>query len=117
MNKLLRAQASSLSRPIFPLLPRQFASSRPCPSDPRQPVNRNPKNAVLRQKMETSEQRYLALNASLKDELVKEKIARDVLLEESTITFLVAQQLIFKVTHHRVCKKKHQSHPHTECGV
>ena len=50
----------------------------------------------LRQKLETSEARYNALNAKLKDEIIKEKIARDGIIEEAAITFVVCQHAMYK---------------------
>ena len=52
---------------------------------------------ALRQKLESSEARYNSLNASLKDLIVKTKIARDGLIEDSAITFMVCQEHMFKV--------------------
>mmetsp|Transcript_52361 Transcript_52361/g.67145 ORF Transcript_52361/g.67145 Transcript_52361/m.67145 type:complete len:378 (+) Transcript_52361:185-1318(+) len=56
----------------------------------------NPKLAPLKQKMETSDARFKALNSLIKDELIKEKIARDTIIEEATITFIVCQHQMYK---------------------
>jgi hypothetical protein len=56
----------------------------------------NPKLAPLKQKMDTSDARFKALNALVKDELIKEKIARDTIIEEATITFIVCQHQMYK---------------------
>jgi len=56
----------------------------------------NPKVPYLEQKFRTATERFENLNTALKDDLVKEKIARDVLLEESVITFAVCQHEMFK---------------------
>jgi hypothetical protein len=58
--------------------------------------NNQAKLQQLRQKLETSEARYNALNAKLKDEIIKEKIARDGIIEEATITFVVCQHAMYK---------------------
>lgn len=46
---------------------------------------------------ETSEARYNGLNARLKDLIVKTKIARDGLIEDAAVTFIVCQEQMFKV--------------------
>jgi len=51
---------------------------------------------ALRQKTETSRARYEAMNTAIKDELVKTKLARDTLVEEATITFIVCQHAMFQ---------------------
>lgn len=51
---------------------------------------------ALRQKLEIAEARYNALNTALKDSLVKEKIARDTLIEECTTILLVCQHEMLK---------------------
>jgi hypothetical protein len=48
-------------------------------------------------KQETSEARYNGLNARLKDLIVKTKIARDGLIEDAAVTFIVCQEQMFKV--------------------
>jgi len=54
------------------------------------------KNQQARQKLETSEARFNALSAKLKDDLIKEKIARDGIVEEAAVTFIVCQHAMYK---------------------
>lgn len=46
---------------------------------------------------EISEARYNTLNTQLKDLIVKTKLARDGLIEDAAITFIVCQERMFKV--------------------